>query len=253
LNALFSTNSVSLIALHGWGMNASVWAPVANLLPSHIPFYALDLPGHGICADLAEASMPAMVQWLSQQFDGPCHLLGWSMGGLVAQAFALAHPERVASLSLVASTPSFVKREGWSCGLEGEVLQQFSDNLQNNQKATLRRFIALQFMGESATAPLQKQLRNNVLAQLASEQALTLGLSWLQHCDYREQLMDLPPQHWMFGGLDRLIPPTAGQAVVDLVPKASVSYFDECGHAPFMTQPERFTQQLLAFFDIERA
>jgi pimeloyl-ACP methyl ester carboxylesterase len=37
--------------------------------------------------------------------DGPAHWLGVSMGGMVCQAAALAHPDRVVSLTLVSTTP----------------------------------------------------------------------------------------------------------------------------------------------------
>lgn len=247
MNAFFSTNSTPLIALHGWGMNASVWQPLSAYLPENLEFRCLDLPGHGRTELLDNNEFETAVEWLAAQFEGRCHLLGWSMGGLLAQAFALKYPERVASLSLVASTPCFVQQADWQCGMEPAVLTQFAQALKENQNTTIRRFIGLQFMGESATAKLQKALLQSVLARPASPMALERGIQWLQEADYRQSLSHLPPSHWMFGTLDRLIPPEAGAVVAEQLVAGRVDYFEGCGHAPFMTQPQQFAERLMEF------
>ncbi len=247
MNAFFSTNSTPLIALHGWGMNASVWQSLSTYLPENLEFRCLDLPGHGQTELLDNNEFETAVEWLAAQFEGRCHLLGWSMGGLLAQAFALKYPERIASLSLVASTPCFVQQADWQCGMEPAVLAQFAQALKENQNTTIRRFIGLQFMGESATAKLQKALLQSVLARPASPMALERGIQWLQEADYRQSLSRLPPSHWMFGTLDRLIPPEAGAVVAEQLVAGRVDYFEGCGHAPFMTQPQQFAERLMEF------
>lgn len=247
MNAFFSANSIPLLALHGWGMNASVWNSVESYLPDGMPLIGVDLPGYGGNEVLLGMTIESTVHWLARQFNGKCHLLGWSMGGLVAQAFCHHYPDRVKSITLVASTPCFIQHPGWECALDASVLEQFSEQLKENQKATIRRFIALQFMGESGTAKVQKQLRESVMSQALALETLDLGLTWLMQCDYRKQLETLPAQHWILGGLDRLIPRSLGLEITRRVPHAKVTYFDDCGHAPFLTQPERFTEKLLEF------
>lgn len=248
MNAFFSTDSTPLIALHGWGMDASVWAFLSPMLKDQLPFQAVNLPGYIDTPELSEMSMDNVVDWLAGQFDGKCHLLGWSMGGLLAQAFTHKYPERVASLSLVGATPCFIQKEGWPHALSPDVLQKFEDNLQQSQNTTLRRFIALQFMGESAAANIQRQLRQSASKQLTSLRTLEVGLSWLRECDYREKFASLDTkQHWMFGELDQLIPVSVGQALQNESPNIMTSYFESCGHAPHITQPERFAEKLLHF------
>mgnify|MGYP000061851621 CR=1 FL=1 len=160
---------------------------------------------------------------------------------------AIIRNDRVESITLLASTPSFVQRANWEHGLQKPVLEQFMSNLEENQNTTIRRFIALQFMGESGTAKLQKQLRAEVAEQQPDTAILNLGLAWLLNCDYRDRVGQLPPQHWIFGGLDRLIPVSVGSQIEALVPTAKISYFDECAHAPFLTQTETITETLLEF------
>lgn len=247
MNALFSSDSIPLVALHGWGMNAAVWYTLEPFLPPQLPMIAPNLPGYGGTDALDEMSMQANVEWLGEQFNGECHLLGWSMGGLLAQAFCEQYPHRVRSITLVASTPSFVQRDDWMHAVEPDLLQQFDADLTENQKATMRRFIALQFMGESGTAKLQKQLRESLVRQPPSEETLAMGLRWLMESDFRHLLPSLDRQQWILGQLDHLIPAAVSANILALQPNAVVTEFEGCGHAPFLTQPERFTKQLLAF------
>ena len=83
--------------------------------------------------------------------------MGWSLGGLVAQQVALAAPERVSRLVLVNSTPCFVQRPDWSCGIARPVLRRFAEELRQDHRAVLKRFIALEVHGsEHASAQLHR-------------------------------------------------------------------------------------------------
>ena len=66
---------------------------------------------------------------LAARFDGPLNLLGWSLGGMAAQRWALREPGKIGKLILVASTPCFANRAGWECGMAQEVLAQFAGEL----------------------------------------------------------------------------------------------------------------------------
>lgn len=79
-----------------------------DLLPvfatQDIPAYAPDLLGYGNLQDVDPAliTLPGqvdhLVQWLSERDIERVHLVGHSVGGAIAMLFAIAHPERVASI-----------------------------------------------------------------------------------------------------------------------------------------------------------
>jgi pyruvate dehydrogenase E2 component (dihydrolipoamide acetyltransferase) len=98
-----------LILLHGFGGDINIWVFNQEALSeAGRTVYALDLPGHGQSSkDVGEGSLGSFVEVVSGFMDEmeieKAHLVGHSMGGAAAGAFALAHPERVASLVLIAS------------------------------------------------------------------------------------------------------------------------------------------------------
>ncbi len=93
-----------LVLLHGVGLDHSMWTPVATLLQEDFEVLALDLPGHGgrgpapdgiTLGDLAEA--------VAGSVEPGSHLVGFSLGALVAQHLARYRPDLVATLTSVSS------------------------------------------------------------------------------------------------------------------------------------------------------
>jgi 2-succinyl-6-hydroxy-2,4-cyclohexadiene-1-carboxylate synthase len=96
-----------LVLLHGFGGTHRAWEGVTSCLPAaRYRALALDLPGHGDHAD-----SPRPISFAGCVADVLAHaperfaLCGYSLGGRIALHVALAAPERVARLVLVASTP----------------------------------------------------------------------------------------------------------------------------------------------------
>ena len=95
-----------VVFLHGFGGDLDNWAAVQSALASSRRTVAIDLPGHGgstkILTGAAPADLAADVAHALDALDIPrAHLIGHSLGGAVALAFALAHPERTESLALI--------------------------------------------------------------------------------------------------------------------------------------------------------
>ena len=95
-----------VVFLHGFGGDLDNWAAVRSALASSRRTVAIDLPGHGgstkILTGAAPADLAADVAHALDALDIPrAHLIGHSLGGAVALAFALAHPERTESLALI--------------------------------------------------------------------------------------------------------------------------------------------------------
>ncbi|TGQ71325.1 MAG: alpha/beta fold hydrolase [Mesorhizobium sp.] len=99
--------SRTIVLLHGFGGCHDVWGDVSALLAPFARTLAYDLPGHGLSLDFpgagpAKVAAKAVLADLAARQVQRIHLVGHSMGGAVATLMALAEPETVASLTLLA-------------------------------------------------------------------------------------------------------------------------------------------------------
>lgn len=97
---------VPVVLVHGAGESHLSWPAGLRRLPD-ATVYALDLPGHGKSTGDGCNSIKDYAAWLAQFLDGinapRAIIVGHSMGGAIAQLFALTHPNRAAGLVLIAT------------------------------------------------------------------------------------------------------------------------------------------------------
>jgi pimeloyl-ACP methyl ester carboxylesterase len=94
-----------VVFLPGASGAGEFWKPVAKLLPNEWDTRLFDLPGFGnIPADPRVNSFDDLVQVIVDTIDTPVDLVAQSMGGVVAMRLALAQPQSVRRLVLVATS-----------------------------------------------------------------------------------------------------------------------------------------------------
>ena len=105
----------TVIALHGIGGSANSFLPQAVLGNDTLNFIAWNMPGYGASALLENTTFEALSAALLAAIDElqlcRVHLLGHSIGGMVALESAARHPERIASLALLGTTSAFGGRD----------------------------------------------------------------------------------------------------------------------------------------------
>lgn len=110
--------TLPFVLLHPLGADANFWAPVTAELAYH-ENVVLDLPGHGSAAPLERGAgvemFAAAVAKQLGSLPGPVHLVGLSLGGILAQQLALDRPDLVASVILVDTVPVYPEpmRQMW--------------------------------------------------------------------------------------------------------------------------------------------
>lgn len=245
-----STEKTPIILLHGWGMNKTIWAELVVQLPEDVQsrIQCLDLPGYGDNRiDLETYDLTTLTHWLATHINQPSIVIGWSLGGLLAQNLAYAFPEKVSKIGLVASSPKFMKTDGWP-GIKPEVLTLFLSQLSQDHKKTVERFLAIQSMGSNSARQDIIALKNTVLkAELPSQVALQEGLRILQDVDLRAQLSRLScPMFALFGKLDSLVPIEVESEITKLNTNIQTCRFDKSSHAPFISDLINFKTWLLS-------
>jgi pyruvate dehydrogenase E2 component (dihydrolipoamide acetyltransferase) len=121
----------STILIHGFGGDLNTWMFNHEALASKNSVYALDLPGHGSSSkQVGDGSLVGLAKVLEGFIDSigakKVHLVGHSMGGAVATIFALNHPERCLSLTLIASA-------GLGPEIDGEYIRGFVSATRRNE------------------------------------------------------------------------------------------------------------------------
>ncbi|WP_158814019.1 alpha/beta fold hydrolase [Methylocapsa sp. S129] len=101
-----------IVFLHPVGLDLTWWSAQVEDFACDHDVVAFDMPNHGLSGKLdAPPSFELMARGLEgvlAHIDaGPVHLVGMSVGGMIAQVFALRRPNLVRSLSLVATLCTF--------------------------------------------------------------------------------------------------------------------------------------------------
>ncbi|WP_337263976.1 MULTISPECIES: pimeloyl-ACP methyl ester esterase BioH [unclassified Serratia (in: enterobacteria)] len=237
-----------LVLLHGWGLNAEVWSCTLDRLTPHFRVHLVDLPGYGRSQGYGELSLPQMADILLAAAPARAYWLGWSLGGLVTGQVALMQPERVAGLITVASSPCFAAQEDWP-GIRPDVLSGFQQQLSQDFKRTVERFLALQTLGSESARQDARLLKTVVLNQpMPSVAVLNGGLDMLRTVDQR-QLLAKPtmPVLRIYGYLDGLVPRKVATLLDECWPQSSSVVIPKAAHAPFVSHPEEFTDIIHQF------
>jgi pimeloyl-ACP methyl ester carboxylesterase len=242
------SGSPGVLLLHGLGANASSWSlQFAPLIEAGMRPLAPDAPGFGDSRyDGRGWNFRRVAALLAELVTGrgaaPVHLIGLSMGGVIAQQFALDHPGLVRKLVLV-STFSILRPDSFSQWLyfARRLAVVHLAGLESQSKIVARRV----FPG-----PEQAQLREMAAAQIASAdpRAYRAAMRCLGLFDSRRRLARLEiPTLVVTGERDTTVAPARQALLARAIPGARQVIVPNAGHAVPIDQHERFNGELLAF------
>ena len=256
-----------VVLLHATEETALDWQWVLPALARANRVYAPDLPGSGGTAAPPAAYTPEFFQGFVSAFLDRLDieravLVGNSLGGLAALRLALAAPERVAALVLVASgglgqaiSPAFLPLI-WPGS--GEIAMAWSRTpLGALQRAWTRAALLFTRPWRAPAAWLIEQQRVAQLpgfleAQLAALRA-QIG-PWGQREVLLDQLPGLDmPVLIVWGDADRVVPLSQARAAIGRLRKGSLALIPDAGHLPHIEQPGSFLASVLPFLAAQSA
>jgi len=252
-----------LVFLHGWGCDSRMWDSFLPTLLEAIgderDMVFIDLPGFGFNRDLSVIDSEELLLQLSRQLPSNTTLIGWSLGGMIATQLASRHPEKVGRLITIASNPCFVRDESpagvgkrpWKHAMEPETYTDFCESFVRDSDATIKRFFALQTMGDSERRTVGDLLKNGQdFNAEEQQQAWHQSLGYLADIDNRTAMRTLPqPGLHIFGKGDALVPFGASRMVQRLAPSHWVETIAGAGHAPHLSHPRHVAAAINSFLE----
>ena len=242
-----------LVLVHGLGYARWGWEPVADALAERFELILLDNRGIGASeappGPYAVGPMAADVAYVMDDAGiGRAHVLGTSLGGMIAQELALACPDLVDRLVLACTTPG---------GPSAYPLLE--DTLRLMAEApSLEPLVALRLFVENALAPQtvadRPELVERILAhRLAAPQdpaawaaQAAAGMSFDRFADVDAIAAPTLLQH---GTEDRVVDARNMTLLRERIPGAKVDLFEGGGHLFFWEQPERFVASVCTFLE----
>lgn len=239
----------TIVFLHGFTGSTKTWHEVIANLPEDYRLISIDLIGHGKTASpkqVACYTMEQQVELLEAFFTwkdiNTFDLIGYSMGGRVALAYALTYPQRLSKLVLESSSPGL---EDWqdrearmesdyllAAKIQSEGVESFIDYWQD---------IALFKSQKSLPVEQQRAIREERLQQSAIGLANSLrGMGTGQQKSYWDKLSKYSkPVVLLSGELDAKFIKKA-QQMTALFPQCVHRTILKSGHAIHVENPQSF-------------
>lgn len=268
--------ALTVVLLHGWALDHSVWDRVAEALPRAVdtPIRVLryDHRGHGWSAPSPRgtATIAQLADDLTELLaerapDGPIVLVGHSMGGMAIMALAQRHPEvldRAVAVAFVASSAGDLARPGFGVPRWASSVVLFGERLLN---LTLDRLPGLRLLRWTLLSrPMVRWLLFGVKPRRAD---VTAAVAQVGRCEpgsyvgFRRSLAEHDrlaavaavrgkPVVLLAGGADRLTPPEHARRIAAELPDAEFVLFPGAGH---LVPDERDTEVTAHLASLVRA
>jgi 3-oxoadipate enol-lactonase len=247
-----SGSGTPLLMIQGLGWSADMWYSLVPQLESSYRLIRYDARGIGR-SDVPAGPYPielmaddAMAVLTAAGVD-EAHVLGVSLGGIVAQEVALRHPARVCSLSLGCTHPGGAETI-WP---EPEVLEALKGR-RDMSLEELMRTAALYGYAPGATS-VDEDIRRRLALPTAIDGYEAQLMGGLTYPGTTSRLPSLGVPVLVFtGNLDRMVPPKNSETIAAAIPDAKLVVIPGAGHVLFTEQPDVIGALLLEFLqDVE--
>ena len=235
-----------LLLLHGFGSRSQDWLLQVPVFAQHYRVITADMRGHG-CSDKPPGpySVPMMAADVAGLLDAleipSVHIVGLSMGGMIAFQLALDYPEQVRRLIIVNSTPALAPRT-------------VGERLRVAQRLALARLFSPERTGRFLSRrlfpkPGQEPLREMLIAQWAENdpQAYRAAMRALVGWSVIDRVGEIRCPTLVISGDRDYLPLEAKRAYTALIPGARLVVVEDSGHATPIDQPDLFNACVLEF------
>lgn len=229
-----------LVLIHGFMGGGAQWEGQVSAFAGKRDVIALDLPGFGANSHMEPIDrIEGFAHWVVDALNGQglsrFHLLGHSMGGMIAQEIARLLPDRIEKLILYATGSVGVLPGRFETIAESKARAH-----KDGAAATARRISATWFL-DWEEAPAYEGCA--AIATRASAGAIQAGLDAMEKWSGADKLDRISaPTLVIWGDGDRTYPWSQIERLWAQVPSCNLAVVPECAHAVHLEKPELFNQ-----------
>jgi pimeloyl-ACP methyl ester carboxylesterase len=240
-----------LVLLHGIGSAARSFRDQLDGLSGGHRVIAWDAPGYGGSTALKPFAPTAddYAERLANFLDGlgidACHLLGHSLGCLMAARFAARHPERILTLNLCSIA---VGHGSLALDERKRLLDQRIDDVMTLGPQEMARRRGPRLVAPMAAPEVARRVVDTMAAVKPDGYAQAARM--LSTADIKADVAALPgglPLQIVYGDADIITPPAKNLEVAILRAGTRVTVVPGAGHALYLERPEAFNSIIAAF------
>lgn len=241
----------AVVLLHGYLESLEIWDDLTEILSRKYRVLAIDIPGHGISQTVGEIhTMDFIADVIKGVLDklavDKCFMVGHSMGGYAAEAFAARYPERLLGLVLLHSTPNADTQA------KKEDRQREIELIKEGKKELIASMFAPKGFAEENRERLGDRIEEfeEMITLNDDEGIIAILRGLIARPDRNEMLRKLSlPQLFIFGRHDDLIPIEAAEKIIADHPQAQVAWLENSGHMGLLEEPDRTAEIISEFID----
>jgi 3-oxoadipate enol-lactonase len=241
-----SVDAPPVVLAHPIGLPADVWTPVASRLAQKFCVIAYDARGHGKSSvpvgDYAIERLAAdAVELLDSHGLSRVHFCGLSLGGMVGQALALDHPQRLLSLALCNTAAYMGPPQSW---IDRAALVR-DGGMDALLDTAIGRWLSASFLNE------HPEIVEAVRARLAAcaVDGYVGSCAAIRDLDFRDRLQAIStPTLIVTGRHDPATPPPVARDMAATI-KESLLLELATSHLSCVEMPDVLASHLAAFFD----
>jgi len=254
-----------IILIHGIGAKKETWIAQLKALSNKYKVIAIDVRGTGksdrpnilYTMEMLADDIKSLMDYLKIE---KAHIVGRSMGGMIAQELVLKYPKLVEKLILITTSPGFPDEEGVEMMIKGRI-EEIKDIRTNPEQSFWRKARMLfhqKFRKEMEANPKKKfygiwsaedLIKEDSIDPPTAQDLINQGHAIKKH-NTSERLIEIKNDTLLLASShDRLTSKSGMEEMSKKIPKSTLKVIDRAGHYNHLSNAPEFNQIILDFLE----